>query len=155
MPPTGHIFQINASPGGVPKRPQPTATVHTLGLQNDQQRDTVHHGGPDRAVCLFPLEHILALQAEGYPIYPGAVGENITTNGLDWAPIVPGARLQLGDVLLEITSYAAPCSDMLPVFTDGNINRISAKKHPGWARAYARVLQPGDIKIGDPVVLIA
>ena len=38
----------------------------------------IFHGGPERALCLFSLERILELQAEGHPIFPGAAGENIT-----------------------------------------------------------------------------
>ncbi|HEY3341766.1 MAG TPA: MOSC domain-containing protein, partial [Anaerolineae bacterium] len=82
MSQTGHIFQINISHGGVPKRAVFRAQVDTLGVAGDQHRDMVHHGGPDRAVCVYALEKILALQAEGNPIFPGSVGENITLAGV-------------------------------------------------------------------------
>lgn len=149
----GRIFQINASNGGVPKRPLQQAAINELGLTADKQNNTKVHGGPERAVCLYSLEQILALQAEGHPIYPGSVGENITISGLDWAAVVPGARLRLGDVLLEITSYAAPCNQIVESFANRDSQRISQKKHPGWARAYARVQQPGTVKISDVVTL--
>ena len=149
----GHIFQINVSNGGVPKRPLPQAEINTLGLTVDQQTHTKVHGGPERAVCLYSLERILALQTEGHPIYPGATGENITTSGLDWTAVVPGARLRLGEVVVEISSYAAPCELITASFADQDSGRISQKKHPGWARAYARVLQTGRVQIGDPITL--
>lgn len=65
-----HIFQINISRGGVPKQPIPIGEVTPLGLVGDVQRDRKHHGGPERPLCLFSLEHILALQAEGHPSTP-------------------------------------------------------------------------------------
>lgn len=150
-----HIFQISTSPGGVPKRSVPSAEVTSLGLTGDIQLDKVHHGGPDRAVCLFSLEHILALQAEGHPIYPGSIGENVTVAGLDWSQMVPGTRLRLGEhVELEITSYAAPCSNIAGSFAESRFGRVSHKSNPGWARAYARVLGTGSIAPGDPIVVL-
>ena len=107
----GRIFQINLSAGGVPKRAEQWVEVNQLGLVGDLQTHTKVHGGVDRALCLFPLELILALQAEGHPIFPGAAGENLTLIGLDWSVIVPQARLRLGGtVLLEITRYTQPCN---------------------------------------------
>lgn len=150
----GHIFQINISDGGVPKQPLRQAEVHASGVSGDRQRDTRHHGGPLRAVSLFSLEHILALQTEGHPIYPGSVGENITLSGLDWTLVLPGVRLQLGDaVLLQVTSFAVPCRHIRHSFQDELFTRISPTLHPGWARAYTQVLQAGPIRLGDPVLL--
>jgi MOSC domain-containing protein YiiM len=150
-----HIFQINISDGGVPKRSQPTAEVTTFGLRGDWQRDTEHHGGRDRALCLYSLDHILWLQEEGHPIYPGSTGENLTIVGLDWSIVVPGTQFRLGDqVTIEITGYAAPCRTIQDSFAGQGYGRISAKTNPGWARAYARVLVPGPIAIGDKVAPI-
>ena len=125
------------------------------GLEGDWQRNRKHHGGPLRAVCLFPLEHIEALRAEGHPIHPGDVGENVVTEGLDWARMVPGARLQLGDACrLEITSYTEPCRTIRHAFVGGDSQRIAQETHPGWSRVYARVLQPGHVRTGDPITLL-
>jgi MOSC domain-containing protein YiiM len=154
MSQTGHIFQISVSKGGVPKQGLYAAEVDILGVAGDKHRDMVNHGGPDRAVCLYSLERILALQAEGNSIYPGSVGENVTLAGLDWEKITPGARIQLGgQVVLEVTGYTTPCSNIAPSFADLNSNRIHQNKHAGWSRVYARVLQTGEIKIGDTVVV--
>lgn len=147
-----HIFQINISAGGVPKQPVPLGEVTPLGLTGDKQRDRRYHGGPERALCLFSLDHIMALQAEGHPIYPGAAGENVTIAGLDWESLVPGVQLRLGpEVLVEVTGFASPCSNITAAFRDGAINEISQKKHPGRSRVYTRVLRPGAIRPGDQV----
>ena len=154
MSQAGHIFQISISKGGVPKQGLYAADVGALGVAGDQHRDMVHHGGPDRAVCLYALECILALQTEGNPIYPGSVGENVTVAGLDWASVVPGNRSRLGSqVLLEVTRYTEPCSNIAASFADRNSNRINHNKNAGWSRIYARVLQTGEIKVGDQVVV--
>jgi MOSC domain-containing protein YiiM len=151
----GRIFQINVSNGGVPKQPVRRAAVRHLGVEGDRQRNTQAHGGPDRAVTLFALERIQALQAEGHLIYPGSIGENLTLVGLDWDQVIPGVRLLLGkDVLLEVTTYTSPCNNLVESFSGGDYGRVSQNRQPGWSRVNARVLQEGEIKLGDPVVLV-
>lgn len=151
----GRIFQISTSPGGVPKRGQTQGEVESQGIAGDRQTDLQSHGGPDRALCLFSLERILALQAEGHPVFPGAIGENLTLSGLDWAQVVPGVRMQLGnEVLIEISSYTVPCDNLRPFFTGQNFSRVSQKRHPGWSRLYARVLRGGLLRIGDAVRIV-
>ena len=146
------VFQINVSNGGVPKLPVHAAKVTPGGLEGDRQNDRKHHGGPDKALCLYSLERILALQVEGHPIFSGSTGENLTLSGLDWDDLVPGVRLSLGDeVAVEITSYASPCPKIASSFAEGQIRRMSQEQHPGWARLYARVLSPGTICTGDQV----
>jgi MOSC domain-containing protein YiiM len=144
------IFQINSSPGGVPKLAVREATLTELGLVGDDHNFPDIHGGPERALCLFSLERILEFQAEGHPIFPGAAGENVTITGLDWESLVPGVRLALGDeVLIEITKYTSPCNSMEPSFSDGNYARISQKANPGYSRVYARVLKGGRLVVGQ------
>lgn len=152
---TGHIFSIQTSNGGVPKLPLREAAVTELGLRGDRQRDTLHHGGPERAVCLFSLEEIVRLQGEGHPIYPGSTGDNVTVAGLDWAALMPGICLALGDeVVLQITSYTVPCQHISESFQNGEFKRISQKLYPGESRVYARVLRPGTLRIGQPVQVV-
>ncbi len=97
-----YIHQLNCSPGGVPKTPVADAVLTPIGLAGDQQRDRRYHGGPERALCLFSLEVIAELQAEGHPIFPGSAGENATISGLEWAALAPGSRLALGLALILI-----------------------------------------------------
>jgi MOSC domain-containing protein YiiM len=152
---TGVLASINSSDGGVPKRRVNVAKVLRLGLQGDTQSDKKHHGGPERAVCIYSLERIRELQQEGHPIEPGTVGENITLEGVDWELVVPGARIRLGnEVLLEVASFTSPCKTIQESFMDGRFVRISQKLHPGWSRVYARVLREGEIRFGDHVEVI-
>ena len=145
-----HIFQINASNGGVPKTPLREAEVTELGLAVDKQKNLKYHGGPTRALCLFSLEKMLELQQEGHPIYPGSVGENITV--IPWEEMAVGSRWRLGsEVEIEITSFAVPCQNIRQSFADEKFARLSQKKHPGWARVYASVQKAGAIQIGDVV----
>ncbi len=150
---TGTIVSVHVSLGGVPKLPVPGARVSAAGLEGDGQRHLEFHGGPDRALCLFSLERIEALQGEGHPIAPGTTGENLVIRGLDWDLVVPGTVLRVGGVTVEITAYASPCTTIRPSFADRDSNRISQKKHPGWSRVYARVGGEGEIRVGDGVAV--
>lgn len=151
-----HIMQISISPGGVPKTPVDSAEITIDGLVGDSHTDLKHHGGPERAVCLYALEVIESLKAEGHPIFPGSTGENITTSGLDWETLQIGQQLQLGEtVILEITDFTAPCKTIRNSFIDEKFIRISQKLHPGEARVYAKVLCPGIVKIGDKIEIMA
>ena len=149
---TGHIVQISASQGGIPKTAIPEAQVDTLGLTQDQHDNPDIHGGPDKAVCLWSLEVIETLKQEGHNLAPGYAGENVTVAGLDWPTVSPGVHLRLGDdVLLEVVSYTTPCRKNMRWFADKKYSRISQKHHPGSSRVYARVLQTGKIRAGDAV----
>lgn len=149
---TGTLVSINLSNGGVPKGRVDDAMVSRLGLLNDDHNDKKHHGGPERAVCVYSLERIRALQGEGHPIDVGTAGENVTVEGIDWDLVVPGTRISLGDeVLLEVTDYTNPCKTIRESFIDGRFVRISQKLHPGWSRVYTRVLSEGEISSGDLV----
>lgn len=86
-----------------------------------------------------------------HPIGPGSAGENLTVEGLDWSAVRPGMRFAVGEALLEITGEAPPCKTVAGSFRDGDFTRMSARKHPGWGRLYARVLRAGLVREGDSV----
>lgn len=139
----------------MPKLAVREAELTVLGLASDEQAHTRFHGGPQRALCLYALELVLKLQAEGHPIYPGSTGENITTVNLDWEQLQPGCRLVLGDAAaIEISSYTVPCKNIAASFLDGNFKRIAQNNHPGEARLYARVLRTGRLRVGQPIQII-
>lgn len=152
---TGSISSINLSVGGVPKKPASVAKVSVNGLLGDAQDDKKHHGGPEKAVCLWSVERIRALQAEGHPIGIGTAGENVTIEGVDWNLLGPGAQLHLGNqVRLEVVSFTNPCKTIKGSFIDGKFVRIAQKLYPGWSRVYARVITEGEIRPGDAVEVI-
>ena len=154
-PPYPHVYQINVSDGGVPKRPVLEAVIATTGVEGDRQRNLSVHGGLDRALCLFSQDMIERLQDEGHSIDAGSSGENLTLAGLEWEKLKPGDRLQVGpDVQIEIMSYTGPCHQNAQWFRGGDYTRISQKKNPGWSRLSAKVLHGGMVRPGDEVVVM-
>ena len=150
-----HVFQVSLSGGGVPKRAVAEAFVGTNGLRGDAVHHPKIHGGPERAVCLYALDRLLALQEEGHPVFPGAIGENLTVVGLDWARLTAETTLAIGDgagPVLQLTRPVTPCSTIAPYFLgDKGYRRIDEERRPGWARWYARVLREGVVRPGDMV----
>ena len=149
----GRLESINTSRGGVPKESAFEALVTAQGLDGDQHSDLRSHGGLDRAVVLYSLDVIRALQREGHAIAAGSTGENLTVAGVDWSSVAPGVEVRVGGVRLLITTYVSPCEHVGPYFVDQDFTRISQKQHPGWSRVAARVVAGGMVRIGDPVVV--
>lgn len=145
----GAVVAINVSQGGAPKSPIPNVHVGYRGLSGDIQANRKHHGRICQAVCLYSAELIDALRTEGHPIVPGGVGENLLVSGLNWAALQVGHRIQIGTVSLEVTNWVDPCQKIAANFLDRRFDRIHPEKHPGWARAYARVVTDGEIKVSD------
>jgi MOSC domain-containing protein YiiM len=161
-PVPGCIVQINVSRGGVPKRAVAAADVTPLGLAGDICAHPHIHGGPRQALLLITAEGIDDLKAMGFPLYYGALGENITTRGLDRRSFRLGQRYRIGNALIEITKVRGPC-EALNVYGRGIQQAIYDKEvkngdpaSPRWGLSgfYAAVLQAGSIRPGDPVALL-
>lgn len=158
---TGHIVQINISRGGVPKRPIPEGVITPLGLEGDSCAHPQIHGGPKQAILLIAAEVVDELIAGGYPLYYGALGENLTTRGLDRTQLRIGQTLRAGTALLEITKLRAPCStlDIYGPTIQQEIydKKVKAGDHtsPRWGKGgfYARVIEAGRVREGDSVVV--
>jgi MOSC domain-containing protein YiiM/SAM-dependent methyltransferase len=151
----GTVVAVNVSPGGVPKHPVAGAQVRVLGLDGDGHVSP-RHGGPLKAVCLYGVEAIERIAAEGHQAFPGAYGENLTLAGLDLGALRTGDRLRVGTAgpLLELTDNATPCAKQARWFVDERIDRISALLYPEDARWYAAVIEEGPVAPGDAVILL-
>jgi MOSC domain-containing protein YiiM len=156
----GSIVQINVSKGGVPKLPVPSAILTPVGLTGDSCAHPQYHGGPNQALLLICSEVITELSDAGYPIFPGALGENLTTRDLDHRQLRIGQRYRIGgDVLIELTKIRVPCQT-LNVYGPGIQQAIYDKQvkagdpaSPRWGMSgfYARVLTVGEIRLNDPI----
>lgn len=152
-PMTGTIDSIQTSAGGVPKGAVTEAHIDVGGIAGDQHASRKHHGRPWQALCVFSTEVIDALRAEGHPITAGAIGENLTVSGLDWSRMRGGLTISVGDVSGLTSSPAIPCYKIADRFIDGDENRVSHARHPGWARWYSSVLHGGTIRPGDTITI--
>jgi MOSC domain-containing protein YiiM len=156
------VAQINISPGGVPKRPIPQGEVSPNGIAGDRHAHPDIHGGPRQALLLITSEGIDELRAAGFPLYAGALGENITTLGLDRRSVRIGQRYRLGQVVIEVTKLRQPCNQLSPygegiqraVF-DAEV-KAGNTASPLWGLGgfYASVVQPGTLRPGDPITLL-
>lgn len=152
MSAAARVVQINISQGGVPKTPIESAEVGPLGISGDRHRYSMH-GGPAKALLLLAAEVVDALRQEGWPVFYGALGENLTTQGLDHRSWRSGQLYRVGDTLIELTQPRDPCRT-LDRYGRGIQRRIYDKqvaaldpssKHWGESGFYAAVLQSGII----------
>lgn len=123
------------------------------GLAGDVISDMTHHGGDDQAVYAYAREDLDWWQRElGSPLRSGTFGENITTVGLEVTEARIGERWRIGEaVVLEVTSPRIPCATFAVWMNQqGWLKRFTARATPG---AYLRVIEPGEIRAGDPVCL--
>lgn len=148
------VTGLHISSGGVPKVPVNTLSVTTDGCQGDDQDDKKHHGGKNKAICLFQQEILESLSSNGHPISPGSTGENILIEGIDIGSIEVGTCLKIGEIEIVVTQDAPPCKTIRNSFINGEFNKISHRKNPNFTRWYASVNVTGTITIGDLVELI-
>ena len=155
QPRSGRVVSVNVNGGGVPKLPVEEQWVGPMGLVDDRHTEPEPgHGGVDQAVCLYSVEAIARVAADGHTAFPGSYGENLTLEGIEMESLAPGDRLTIGDggLIIEMTWNAAPCKTQAHWFIDGRFARISHKTHPNDARWYARVIVEGPARAGDGVL---
>lgn len=159
------ILSVNVGP----VRPRPTSKlgrtgidkravagpVHAgpLGLTGDGIADTVNHGGVHQAVYAFAREDQARWETElGYPIRPGAFGENLTTSGLDLNEAVIGERWRVGTAEFEVSCPRVPCATFQDFLGEPQwVKRFTAQGRVG---TYLRVLVPGEVAAGQAIELL-
>jgi MOSC domain-containing protein YiiM len=124
--------------------------VSTNGLFGDVIVNTKNHGGVDQAVYVYGRPDYDAFEAElGYPLPNGIFGENLTISNLSSATFTIGDRLQIADVVLEVTAPRTPCESLNARMRDKQfVKRFFAADRPGF---YCRVLGTGTVQTGDNV----
>lgn len=127
------------------------------GLVGDEQGDRRAHGGPDKAVHHYALEHYPSWRSElgGLPVLdrPGAFGENLSTRGFTEADVCIGDRLRIGTTVLEISQSRQPCWKLNDRFGRRDMaRRVQDTGRTGW---YYRVVEEGTLQAGDGVWLVS
>lgn len=159
----GTILQVNVSLGGLPKRAIAEGLITPTGIRGDRQAHPSIHGGLRKAILLIASEVVDELAARGYPVFYGALGENLTTRGIRISNLRVGDQLRAGAALLEITDPRGPCT-ALHVYGESIKQevydaRVKARDHtsPRWGMSgfYARVLESGPVRPNDPISLVA
>lgn len=129
--------------------------VRSLGLDGDAQANLKVHGGPFRAVNVYPAEHLDYWRAtpglEG--MSGGAFGENFTTRGLLETDTCIGDVFRVGEVTLEVTQPRGPCENLNRRWHNPDLMRRAEEAvFIGW---YLRVLQEGQVQAGQAIERIA
>lgn len=132
--------------------------VGRLGLAGDEQADLTVHGGLDKAVYAYPVEHYAFWEQQRatflkhpLPLPPGSMGENLTLQGLLEQDLWVGDRLAIGSVVLMVTEPRRPCFKFAVKM--GFSHAVKMMVQSGFTGFYLRVLQTGTLQSGDTVCL--
>jgi MOSC domain-containing protein YiiM len=110
-----------------------------------------------RQVHLIHAELIDELAAAGFRVAPGAMGENVTTRGIDLLGLPTGALLRLGtEALIEVTGLRNPCrqlNDFQPGLMNATLDRDADGNLIRKAGVMAVVLAAGEVKPGDAIAI--
>ena len=142
----GNVIAICTSDvRGIQKAPQDSAFFEKdWGIQGD-----AHAGNWHRQVSLLGAEKIEQFNAKGAGVKPGAFGENLVVEGFDFRALPVGTLLRCGPVLLELTQIGKECHSHCEIYKKMG-DCIMPREG-----VFARVLEPGAIRIGDEMVLEA
>ncbi|HEX7337162.1 MAG TPA: MOSC domain-containing protein [Gemmatimonadales bacterium] len=159
----GRVVELHRKPKqgrerGIPKPAVSELTITAEGVEGDfnRWRTEKAKGDPDQAVLLLNEEILADLRAEGWPVQPGDLGENVTLADLPADALEPGARVRLGQVVLEVSKPCDPCTVLY------TLPYVGTKRGPEFLRTmngrrgwYARVLRGGTVQRESPVEVTA
>lgn len=144
---------------GIYKRPRSGAvTIRTSGIAGDVQGDVKHHGGPEKAIHHYALDHYAGWKGEltGRAACtfdsPGAFGENFSTLGITEADVNVGDTYGVGTAVIQISQARQPCWRLNVRFAVEDMAlRVQMAGKTGW---YYRVLKAGEAAAGDEIELL-
>ncbi len=143
----GHLVST-----GIFKTPVEGAVkVRSLNLDGDEQADLTVHGGRDKAVYAYPVEHYEFWKTElsGRELEFGSFGENLTVSGIDETSICIGDKLKIGTAHFVVTQPRMPCFKLgIRLGDPGMVRRFY--KSGKWG-VYLAVLEEGEIEAGDHI----
>lgn len=130
--------------------------LRKTGFEGDAQGDTLRHGGPEKAVHHYPLDHYAAWRSEVGPQplldRPGAFGENLSTLGITEKDVAIGDVFEIGTAEIEISQGRQPCWKLNEQFGLPDMAwRVQSSGRIGW---YYRVLREGTVGPDDRMRLL-
>jgi len=125
----------------------------STNLDGDVQVERHNHGGPHKAIYAYAAEDLAYWEEHlGRPLGPGALGENLTTSGIDPNTALIGERWAIGSALLEISEPRSPCYRLALRYGEPKLVRaFVVAERPG---AYLRIIQPGEFGAGDAIQVV-
>lgn len=153
MPKELHYSNGRSMITGIEKRKVQEVYLSARGFEGDDVADKKHHGGPDRAVCLYPAEHYIQWEQElGKPLPTAAFGENLTVTNMLEADICIGDIYKIGNAIIQVTQGRVPCST-IDKYAEANI-LLKRLIETGYTGFLARVLEEGTICADSKIELV-
>lgn len=135
------------------KTPVSQAMLRFHNFEGDRQADLEHHGGPDKAVCVYSFDHYPYWEEWfGHKMEPGAFSENLTLSGVRETEVCIGDTFRAGQAIVQISQPRRPCTKLAG--KNGRRDLPGAIHKNGFSGFYVRVIQEGLVKAGDSFELI-
>jgi MOSC domain-containing protein YiiM len=123
------------------------------GFEGDGVGDRRHHGGEDKAVCVYSLDHYPYWSSTLNITMPvAAFGENLSIEGLQEADVCIGDIYRVGTAVVQVSQPRQPCNTLAARYGRDDLVKLVADS--GRTGLYFRVLRSGRVQAGDAVVLI-
>ena len=130
------------------KKPVPGAVLRTHGFEGDGQADRQNHGGADKAVCVYPLDHYSYWEnLLGRPLEPASFSENLTVSGAVEDEVCIGDVFGVGEAVVQVSQPRTPCGKLAGKNRQRTLVRLVAQA--GFTGFYMRVLSEGLVRDGD------
>lgn len=142
-----------AEHSAIGKRSVPEAFLSNEAFHGDGVAATEFHGGPDRAVCFYPIEHYSQWAREfETDIEPPSFGENISVNGMKEADIYIGDIFRLGNATIQVSQGRIPCSKISKNNQIGQL--LKRVVETGYTGYFFRVLEEGMVFADSEITLV-
>ena len=126
--------------------------IDELGFKDDTQSDKEHHGGIDKAVCIYPLEAYEFFKKKyNFDLEICSFGENLSIEEFSDADICLGDVFRCGEVLFEVSQPRQPCWKISSIVGIKSLTSVVVKDFK--TGFYLRVIEKGFIKKGDSLIL--
>lgn len=148
-------YQKKEISSGIFKRPVDKALfLSRLNFDGDGQADLKHHGGKDKAVCVYPYEHYSFWEKELNTNFElGAFGENLTSRGLLETEVCIGDIFELGEAVVQVSQPRQPCYKLAARY--GYPEMPLRVEETGYTGFYFRVLKEGMVSPGGSLKLVS
>lgn len=138
---------------GISKKPvSGPIKLERLGFKGDGVADRKHHGGPDKAVCVYSIDHYPYWEEIlGTTLNPPAFGENLSVSLLKEDDVRIGDVFQVGTAVVQVSQPRQPCATLAARF--GRTDMVKLVVDSGRTGFYFKVLEGGTVEPGSAMTI--
>jgi MOSC domain-containing protein YiiM len=152
--PKREIFSTKELVTGICKQPVAGAVfLSKQGFEGDGVGDRKHHGGNDKAVCVYSFDHYPYWESKlGNTMPAAAFGENLSIAGMHEDDVCIGDVYRIGTAEVQVSQPRQPCGTLAARY--GREDLVKLVVDSGRTGCYCRVIREGEVRTGDVVMVV-